>query len=926
MGENVIGRERELATAETFLDRLQGGACAFALEGDAGIGKTALLEEIAERAMARAYAVLLCRPTEVEAKLSFVSLADLFAGVGDDVVCGLTSVQRLALEVALLRREPAGIVDPRAVSAAVVSTLAALARKRAAVVAIDDAQWLDASSAHALEFAARRVGSAQIGFLISVRTDAVPLPLGLERAFSGERVERVPLGPLSRGALQRLLGARLPSPFPRPVLARIERASGGNPFFALEIGRALRGAGAIDPGMPLPIPESLRGLVEGRLSGLASEAREALLAAAALAHPTVDLLELASSAAGVAAAEESGLLGSVDHGRVSFAHPLYASAVYLAAAASRRRRMHRRLAAVVGEPEERARHLALAAEGPDEEVAAALEEAAGLARARGAWDAAGELLERARRLTPPDRLDHAWRRGLRAAEHHVHAGDRTRGRTLLEEILADDLPGPVRAEALCLLGGIRVDEGRIAEGIAFFASALEHADDARLAGMIEHGLGFARAYILDHVAALEHSRRALELAKATGERPLIAEALSRCAMYGFLSGREVDWGMVERSLDLADPDRVTPLSQRPGMVAAALMLYVGRSEARERLLAVRDAMVERGDESDLAFVCHWLCWLERRCGNFSAAAAWAEEAAELAESTGSQSMYAWALSQRALVHAHRGDIAQTRSACAEAAGLIETEGASVPMLWLAGSLGLLELSLGNAASAWRACALLTERIERNGIDAPVVVEFLPDALEALVALGQLDRAEALLDTFEGRGRELERAWTLAAGGRCRGLLLAARGDLDGAVRVLERALTEHRRLEMPFELARCLLVQGQVRRRRREKRLARESLTRSLELFERIGAPLWAERARGEIERLGLRAAPGELTQTERKVAELAGSGMTNKEIAASLFVSPRTVQANLVKVYKKLGIRTRAELGGRMVERRGAQGDALQT
>src|SRR5206468_3375471 len=148
---------------------------------------------------------------------------------------------------------------------------------------------------------------------------------------------------------------------------------------------------------------------------------------------------------------------------------------------------------------------------------------------------------------------------------------------------------------------------------------------------------------------------------------------------------------------------------------------------------------------------------------------------------------------------------------------------------------------------------------------------------------------------------------LAAGGRCRGLLLAARGDLDGAIAALERALGEHQRLEMPLELARCLLAHGQVRRRRREKRLARESLARSLELFEEIGASLWAERAREQIARLGLRAAPGELTETERRVAELAGSGKTNKEIAAALFVSPRTVQANLVRVYDKLGVRSRA-------------------
>lgn len=921
----MIGREPELAAADVFLDHLRGGAGAFALEGEAGIGKTALLGEIVERAAARSYAVLFCRPAEVETKLSFVSLSDLLVGVGDDVVRGLPSVQRRALEGALLRRQPDGAIDHRAVSAAVVSTLVAVARERPVVVAIDDAQWLDAASARALGFAARRIGAERIGFVISVRRDAaVPLPLGLELAFSGERLERVALGPLSRGALQRLLGARLVSRFPRPVLLRIERASGGNPFFALEIGRALGAAPAADPGSPLWVPESLRELVVRRVSALGSAAREALLVAAALARPTVELLDRASSAAGVAAAEESGLL-RVDRGQVSFAHPLYASAVYMAAATSRRRRLHRRLAAVVREPEERARHLALAVEGPDEEVAAVLEEAARGARSRGAWDSAGELSERASQLTSPDRRDHAWRRGLRAAEDHVHAGDRPRARALLEEILAEALPRPVRAEALCLLGEISVDDKALPVAMRVYASALEHADDARLASRIENGLGFVQAHMMDHAAGFEHSRRALELAEASGDRALTGEALSSCAMYGFLSGRGVDWGMVERSLELEDPDRVRAIG-RPSLIAAALMLYVGRPEARERLLAVRDMMIERGDESDLAFVAHWLCWLERRRANLPAAAAWAEDAAELAGLTGSRSMYAWALSQRALVHACRGEITETRSACAEVDGLIERDPAPTPKLWVAGALALLELSLGNAAAAWQACEALTEAVEQNGIGEPVMVEFLPDALDALVALGQLDRAEALLDTLEARGHEVDRAWALATGGRCRGLLLAARGDLDGAVVVLERALVEHQRLEMPFELARTLLVHGQVRRRRRQKRLARESLVRSLELFGEIGAALWAERASEQIARLGLRTAPGELTWTERRVAELAGSGMINKEIAAALFVSPRTVQANLVRVYDKLGIRTRAELGALIAEHGEAQRELLQT
>lgn len=920
----MVGREQELVAAEAFLERLRHAGRGFAIVGDAGIGKSVLLAQTVERAADRSYTVLSCRPAQAETKLSFVSLADLFAEVADGVLDGLPAVQRRALATALLRREANGTIDPRAVSAAVVSTFSALAQERPVLVAIDDAQWLDPPTARVLQFAARRVGSERIGFLITVRTDAAaPLPLGLERAFASHLLERLVLGPLSRGALQRLLRARFDSPFPRPVMSRIERASAGNPLFALEVARALCSA-PVDLGMPLPVPESLRGVVVGRVSALRPAAREALLVAAALARPTGELLVRASSAAGVAAAEESGLL-RFDRGRPTFTHPLYASAVYMAAATRRRRRLHRRLASVVSEPEERARHLALAAERPDEEVALVLEQAAAAARSRGAWDAAGELFEHSRQLTPPDRFDVACRRGLRAAEHHVHAGDRPRGRALLEELLDEDIPRPVRAEALCLLGELSVDDDRLSVAVRIYASAIEHADNERLASRIENGFAFVYSHLMDHAVALRHSLRALALAEASGDGPLTAEALASCAMYDFLCGEGINWTMVERALELEDPDRVRAIG-RPSLVAAALLLYVGRPEARERLLAVREAMIERGDESDLAFVCQWLCWLERRRGDFAAAAAWAEEAAGLAELTGSRSIYRWALSQHALVHACRGEIAETRGKCDEVARLIDDDRMPTPRLWLAGAVAVLELSLGNPAGAWAACQSLTEAVEQRGVAEPVVLEFLPDALEALIGLGELDRAEALLDTFEARGREADRAWALTTAGRCRGLLLAGRGDLDGAVVALESALAQHQRLDMPFELARSLLANGQVRRRRREKRLAKESLTRSLELFERIDARLWAERAREQIARLGLRTAPGELTATERRVAELAGSGMGNKEIAAALFMSPRTVQANLVKVYEKFGIHSRAELGARVAGRRQEHREALQT
>jgi len=197
---------------------------------------------------------------------------------------------------------------------------------------------------------------------------------------------------------------------------------------------------------------------------------------------------------------------------------------------------------------------------------------------------------------------------------------------------------------------------------------------------------------------------------------------------------------------------------------------------------------------------------------------------------------------------------------------------------------------------------------------PSALLFLPDALDALIALGELDRAETLLDAFQDRARALDRVWAVATGERCRGLLLAARGDLGGAALHLQRAVHAHRRVEMPFELARTLLCLGRVERRRKLRKSARAALGQAFEIFAHVGAALWAARARAELDRTHLREAPSELSPSELRVAELAGSGLTNRQIATQLFLSPKTVEANLARAYGKLGIRSRAELGAWMV------------
>lgn len=237
-------------------------------------------------------------------------------------------------------------------------------------------------------------------------------------------------------------------------------------------------------------------------------------------------------------------------------------------------------------------------------------------------------------------------------------------------------------------------------------------------------------------------------------------------------------------------------------------------------------------------------------------------------------------------------------------------------------LGFVALSAGDAAEAHRLLGPLTEQVASIGLGEPMVAPFVPDDVEALLTLGELEQAERLLEPFEQKGAALDRPWALATGARCRGLLLAAKGDAQAAVAAVERALDYHDQLQMPFELGRTVLVAGRIQRRLRQKRAARESLEQARATFDELGTPLWSAQASSELGRLGLRrpASAGiGLTQTERRVVALAASGRTNREIAAQLFISPKTVQANLGKVYEKLGIHSRAELGAQAA-RRGLQ------
>ena len=911
--DGVIGRQDELLALRLFLDEVRGGARAVLLEGEAGIGKTTVWQRGVELALERGYRVLQSRPAEAEARLAYATVGDLLDGVLDEVLEQLPAPQRRALEIALVLESPgAAVPDQRAIGVAILGAVRALARDGPVIVAIDDVQWLDASSAAVLGFALRRLDAERAGLLLARRGHGSDPPLGIERTALADRLERRAVGPLSLGALHHLMGHVLGATYPRPVLRRIHETSGGNPFFALELGRALARNDGRSLDEALPVTPSLEMLVDGRLAELPHEGGDPLLAAAIASAPTLDLIDAASDGAGRAMLEGAARAGVLllDDGRVRFGHPLFASAVVRRASPDRLRAVHRRLARLVADVEERARHLALATSHPDAQVAASLDEAVARARERGAPAAAAELSELAARLTPADEHEEFVSRRFAAADAHFAAGDTGRACQILET-LEETLPsGVMRSDALLRLAEAREDFSGSVE-LAERALAEAEGDPARAAAA-ENALAILWLVLrADLLRALEHHRRGVRFAEQAGDPVRLALNLAHMAHLESLTGR-ITPGLLERGVTLEQELGVLP-DYGPSFVLGLRLMYQDRlDEARERLLHVCDVAAEQGDEPRRAYLVFHLGELECRAGNYAAAFERAAEAIDLGEQLALDSTHSGALYVGALAAAHMGRVDEARR-LAEA-GLERSGRRGVFMIQNASVLGFVELSVGDAAAAGERLRPLPPLLEEMGYGEPSVNRVLPNAIDALVQLGELDEARPLIARLEEQGRRLGTPYGLATGARCRGLLLAAEGDLGAAELAFERALQHHQAMPGPFERGRTLLGLGSLRRRGKQKRAAREALLEAAGIFERLGAPLWAAKARTELTRIGgRRPANGELTPMEGRVAGLVAAGRSNKEVAAELFVTVKTVEANLSRVYAKLGVHSRTQLARQM-------------
>jgi DNA-binding CsgD family transcriptional regulator len=917
----VVGRDEELATVRGFLADIEGLPSALFVEGEAGIGKTTLWRAGAAAAEELGYVVLSTRPAEAESRISYAALGDLLGSVIERAVVELPSPQRRALEIALLLRDAGDRVpDQGAIAFAVLGAFRAIA-DTPVLVAVDDVQWLDGPSAFALRFAARRLRKERVGFLLSVRSGGGGGPVARElRGFlSEERTCRVHVGPLSLGALHHLLQTRLSVVLSRPTLWRVQEMSGGNPFFALELARALHQQSAPVPaGEPLPVPGELRELLRLRLAGLVRETEEPLLFAAAMPQPSVGVVGAAFGADPLPslrralAAEVIELEGE----RIRFAHPLFASVLYSGIDGDRRRDIHRRLAAVVTDPEERARHLALGTRGADAGVASALDDAARTVRSRGAPQAAAVLSELALRLTPDDDAEAAHRRRLDAGAAHFDAGDTGRALALFAEAVERAGFASERAAGLVRLAWVNHYAGDQRLAVELFRECLaDTRTDVAVRIDAENGLANSLFFLREDLAtAVRHARRAARLARERGDRATLAVILGDQGMIEAVHGRSQARRTLRAAVAIEDEALNVPAMRGPSFQLAVTSVWSDDLDAaRAALQDVRQRAVAHGDESSLPFILSYLSLADCLAGRLEQAVRVADEGVEAAVMADQEIGRAFVVSARALAEACLGREQEARSDAGVALDLAKrgTMFAEMTSVW---ALGLLELALDNPAEAHKHLGPLVERIEATGVGEPGSIRFVTDDVEALVTLGELEHARVLVGRHEERARRLRRRSALAACARCRGLLAGAEGDFDGALASFGAALDSYLVLSLPLETARTVLALGSVQRRAKQRAAARHSLERAQAEFDGLGARLWSEKTRAELARIGGRApSPDELTATEQRVAALVAAGRTNPEVAAELSLTVHTVEKALTRIYSKLGVRSRTELARKL-------------
>ncbi len=898
----LVGRSSELETLGCLLrDLADGRGGALFIEGEAGIGKTALLQRA--RPTEGDATVLEMTGIESESSLSFGGLKDLIWPVVEQRH-SLPEPQRAALEGALTLGPPT-LGDRLAVGVATLGVLEAASADRPVVALVDDVHWLDSASRECVAYVARRA-RGPIVFLLCGRD-------GYDYGdFTG--IPNIRLGPLDPAAASELL-CHASSDLAPQVHESVRAAAQGNPLALLELPSTLTAeqrAGTAPLDDPLPLGRDLGRVYDRRLREVSEAARTALLVAAASHTDEMSVVGRACQALGVSkgeleAAETKGLVWLAD-GRVGFAHPLVRGAVYYGAPAGRRRSAHRALAEVVaGEP--RAWHLADAAVGADAHAAAALDEVAGVASGRRAYASAAEALERAARLSEDPGA--AAGRLLGAGAAALSSGRVDYAAALAQEA-AEKAPDPVtRAAAKHLQGALALWSGRVSEARSLLEHSAEQVEAVApvMSALILADASFAHTAAGNCSQSLALAERAYALlgeADAGVRAPVLAMYSWSLVLRG--EGRKAQ-PLMREAHQLAES--IPPFSPAAQIVQIALNCRLpdgdfegALADNLERVAQAREAGALFGLPTPLCIAAE----ASYRLGHWSGLKQLCDEAIAAAQETGQWGPATQSAMTRARLAAATGREAECRADAEVALDLADSSGVGSMRVYAHGVLGFLELSAGRVAPAIEALELTARLAAESDLEEPTVVPWAPDLLEAYVRAGLEESAQGVLATLARQSEQADTANAAALAERCRGLL--ARESFDDHFR---RALAEDDRRPMPFERARTQLAWGMRLHRARRRADARVQLRAAADAFDGLGAIPWAALARAELRAAGGRRrrkldADG-MTAQEERIARAAASGATTRQIAADLFLSPKTVEFHLRNAYRKLGVKSRGEL-----------------
>jgi DNA-binding CsgD family transcriptional regulator len=900
MSGALVGREGECAAVDRLLEAsAHGEASSLVLRGEAGIGKTALLRYAAERAAGST--VLNTAGVEAESDLAFAGLHGLLRPILDKL-SELPEAQADALAGAL-GLAPSRGPDRLLVSAATLSLLAAAADDDPVLCLIDDVQFLDAASAEALVFSARRLAAEPVALLFAARE-------GAGRAFAAPGLPELSLEGLGAEPATQLVAVSAPAAA-NPVREWLLAQAAGNPLALLELPSSLsapqlQGQAALPETTPLTA--RLRSAFRQRIDRLPAGTRTALLIAAVDDGGELATVMRAAVEAGLPEdaldpAERAALLRVVD-GSIAFRHPLVRSALLESSTHNERRGAHAALASALTGAEHADRrvwHQALATLVADEEVAADLEASARRSQARAGHASAATAFARAAELT----ADESRRTGrlAAAAEAAWAAGQPERAR----ELIARALPlatGQVRVRLLHVRGAIEARTGDIRSGVAVLLEAADASEGTSLTLELLGEAAEAISYAGDYAQATAIGVRAGAIEPRSETDRFRVAALSGIAAE--LAG---------------DHARATPLLQEAircadhledprSLTWAAHMATMAGTLGDGLQWAARAVALAR--ERALLDVLPLALWRQAAAligqGRFSLAYAAAEEGVRLASDFGHRWGVSSNLADLALVDALRGEESRARTHAAQAMELAATSGATVIGAFAQLGLGLLELTLGRPSEATDRLLVVTD-VERPESNPVIGLWPIPDLIEAAARSGRLDETVDRFDRYRDWVQRSPAPSRLSQLARCRAL--AGEGDEREQFEVALAAGTAL----SPFDQARTELLYGEWLRRERRRREARRHLRIAADLFHQVGAPPWEERAEAELRATGetaRRRDPStidQLTPQELQIAGLVAAGMTNRQIAAQLYLSPRTIDYHLRKVFSKLGIASRTEL-----------------